>query len=350
MPTPDRQKFTRTLLLGMAFVAMTSAGLASQAMAAEKKSSPLSLEDCGKCHAKVLQVIKTDGLAHRTKLTCIDCHLGHPPEERNIIPSCKKCHSGSAHFRLDGCSSCHYNAHSPRKLRLPRKTTGPCLTCHPAQGVDLEKFSSKHTTEGCTNCHETHGLIPVCVNCHRAHSPEMVLSDCRLCHKAHKPKLIRYDNALPSQHCATCHLQVNKTLTTSKTRHKDLRCVLCHKNEHRSIPACVECHPPHSAQSTVQGGCTMCHQFAHAPVPVRAVHFAANTPSATCGACHGAALNALLAGKSRHQRLECMFCHKGDHGSIPRCQDCHDTPHSQGMIEKFSGCGDCHGPAHALFK
>lgn len=352
MHMPDRQKFARTLLLaGMALLAAASAGPAPQAMAADKKTPYLSLEDCGKCHAKVFQTINSAGLAHKSRLTCIDCHQGHPPEQRNIIPSCKKCHSGTAHFRIDDCSSCHYNAHSPRKLRLPRRTTGPCVTCHSPQGMDMEKFPSKHAIEGCTACHETHGVIPVCIGCHRPHSPEMIQTDCRMCHSAHKPKQIRYDNSLPSQHCAGCHPKIGEFLTAGKTLHKNLRCASCHKNEHGSIPACVECHTPHAAQSTTQGGCKMCHQFAHAPVPVRAVHFAEDTPSATCGACHGAALNALQTGKARHQRLECITCHKGDHGSIPQCQDCHGaTPHSQGVMGKFTGCGDCHGSAHALFK
>jgi len=94
----------------------------------------------------------------------------------------------------------------------------------------------------------------------------------------------------------------------------------------------------------------MCHQFAHAPLPVVAVHFAADTPSSTCGACHGATLDALRTGKSRHKQLECLACHKGNHGAIPKCQDCHGAPHSPEMLKNFAGCGDCHGSAHALFK
>lgn len=347
----DRQKFIFTLLLaGVACIVESFAGQMPLAIASVKKMPDLSLEDCGKCHAKVIQTLNAFGLSHKTRLTCVDCHHGHPPEDTNIIPSCKKCHKDSAHFKIDNCSSCHYNAHSPRKLRFPSRTTAPCLTCHTTQEADLEKYPSKHTAEGCTACHETHGLVPVCVGCHRPHSPEMIKSDCRLCHSAHKPKQIRYDSSVPSQFCVTCHAKINKILTSGNTLHKNLRCATCHKSTHGKIPACVECHPPHSAQSTAQGGCKMCHQQAHAPVPVVAVHFAKDTSSATCGACHGATLEALRAGKSKHHTFECLTCHKDDHGTIPKCQDCHGVPHSEGLLKNFSGCGECHGSAHAIFK
>jgi hypothetical protein len=33
---------------------------------------------------------------------------------------------------------------------------------------------------------------------------------------------------------------------------------------------------------------------------------------------------------------------------VPKCQDCHGTPHPAGMMAKFGKCGDCHGIAHDI--
>ena len=44
----------------------------------------------------------------------------------------------------------------------------------------------------------------------------------------------------------------------------------------------------------------------------------------------------------------CAFCHKEKHKTVPKCQDCHGTPHPAGMMAKFGKCGDCHGIAHDI--
>ena len=33
---------------------------------------------------------------------------------------------------------------------------------------------------------------------------------------------------------------------------------------------------------------------------------------------------------------------------VPKCQDCHSSPHPAGIMSKFPKCGDCHKIAHDL--
>jgi hypothetical protein len=33
---------------------------------------------------------------------------------------------------------------------------------------------------------------------------------------------------------------------------------------------------------------------------------------------------------------------------VPKCQDCHGSPHPAGIMAKFPKCGECHNIAHDL--
>ena len=73
----------------------------------------------------------------------------------------------------------------------------------------------------------------------------------------------------------------------------------------------------------------------------------ARYPSARCGACHAKPLADLAATWSRHKPIGCAVCHRVDHGATAQCAFCHRAPHRE---DQGSGCGDCHGKAHALEK
>jgi predicted CXXCH cytochrome family protein len=234
---------------------------------AEKSIPQLSNADCIKCHQKVQETINANGGKHKTAVTCMDCHRGHPPmvSKEKIIPACKECHAGKAHYEIEGCNSCHSDPHAPLEMKLAANITDPCISCHEKEGEDLKNNPNKHTNLSCTGCHPVHKEIPLCLNCHQPHSPEMVNKDCLMCHPAHKPLVITYGSNMPSKYCAACHKNISDTLTGVGTKHSSLACVFCHKERHKMIPTCESCHgTPHPAGMLSQfPQCDMCHISAH---------------------------------------------------------------------------------------
>ena len=90
--------------------------------------------------------------------------------------------------------------------------------------------------------------------------------------------------------------------------------------------------------------CKQCHK-PHMP---KAVTYAGTISNKACAACHQKAFTLLTASKAKLGKLACAFCHKEKHKTVPKCQDCHGTPHPAGMMAKFGKCGDCHGIAHDI--
>jgi hypothetical protein len=88
---------------------------------------------------------------------------------------------------------------------------------------------------------------------------------CKQCHKAHTPKLVSYAADVPSQNCAACHAKAFDLLSATTTKHKTLKCAFCHKDKHRTIPACQDCHGSrHPAGFRVKfPQCGRCHKIAH---------------------------------------------------------------------------------------
>jgi bacterioferritin-associated ferredoxin len=80
----------------------------------------------------------------------------------------------------------------------------------------------------------------------------------------------------------------------------------------------------------------------------KVVTYSSDIPSKDCGACHKQAFDLLTASKSKHKTFSCAFCHQEKHKTVPKCQDCHGTPHPAGMMSKYPKCGDCHNTAHDL--
>ncbi|WP_224983386.1 cytochrome c3 family protein [Geomonas agri] len=222
-------------------------------------------DDCIKCHSKAPADIAAAGTKHKTEIGCQDCHNGHPPKTRKIIPLCSQCHEGKPHYKLAACNSCHFNPHTPLNIKMGRNITDPCLTCHTGQIVKLRDNKSKHTALFCSTCHNTHGMIPECTQCHKAHFAEQTNADCKKCHQAHMPKNIVYDAQTPSRDCAACHKKAFEQLTASAFKHKNLACVTCHKAKHKMVPQCQSCHgTPHPASMLAKfPKCGTCHSIAH---------------------------------------------------------------------------------------
>ena len=220
-----------------------------------------------------------------------------------------------------------------------------CVKCHAAQVKDIAEAGRKHRSVPCLGCHVGHPPdvkkpIAQCSKCHfKTRKAHFEISGCLNCHtNPHTPLKITLNN---SQSCLNCHgLQVQQ-LSDSKSKHSILDCTLCH-DVHRKVPQCTLCHQPHLGN--VQTNCKNCHR-AHTP---RYVTFASDTPSKDCGACHKMAEELLSANTSKHNLLACANCHQEKHRMIPACQNCHGSPHSAGIMRKFSKCGICHNVAHDL--
>jgi len=194
---------------------------------AEEQAAKLANTDCVKCHESVQGAVESKGGKHKTAITCLGCHKGHPPmvSKDQIIPACSMCHAGKPHYEIGGCNTCHSDPHAPLQMKLAANLTAPCLSCHAKQGKEVKDYPSLHSKLFCTTCHKAHREVPECAKCHQPHSPEMVNKDCLTCHPAHQPRTIIFGQDMPSKNCSICHKGIFDTLTSADTKHSKLACV-----------------------------------------------------------------------------------------------------------------------------
>lgn len=236
---------------------------------------------------------------------------------------------------------------------IPPLTDVECAQCHVPVYTTLKEDGGAHQM-GCRDCHATfHNFarsltweerVPACDDCHGApHGEESPMQECLTCHvNAHAP-IASIDTADIEPYCNQCHVAQAEELA-NPSPHADMGCSGCHYGEHGYVPDCTECHSePHNPFET-NAACTSCH-----PVhDVSRLDYGTHIDNTACSYCHSTQFNALVKGHLAHSMLNCTFCHANEHGNIPTCQECHDTPHTQDMLEEFDGCADCHGNAHAL--
>ncbi len=258
-----RKKVSRLALL--ASIALGATTFLAAPAQAEVVEAVLTVNDCIKCHQNPPRDIDAHGGKHKTEVTCLDCHEGHPPAVTDNIPKCSKCHEGEPHFQLDGCLNCHTNPHTPLNITLADGLTAPCLTCHTEQIEQLKQFPSKHTELSCSFCHDKHGYKPECFKCHEPHKEGQTFADCVTCHRVHKPLMIEYPEDVASENCAACHEDQYTLLKASTAKHSALACAFCHQNKHKMIPKCQDCHGlPHPEGIHEKfPQCTSCHGSPH---------------------------------------------------------------------------------------
>lgn len=233
------------------------------------KATPLANSDCNKCHDEIVTDVKQNGGKHQSMVACLDCHREHPPKGQEVIPECSLCHSPEAkdHYATKECLPCH-NPHHPLDIDLSKTDSVKkvCVTCHSAQGQQLQDYPSKHTSLDCSACHQQHGQFLRCSSCHGPHTEGQTYKDCLTCHKPHKPTVVRYPENLPNKHCAGCHDKAAQDLAQNTTKHHDLQCAYCHKTQHKAIPTCETCHgkPHEKAMHKTFPDCLKCHIDPHA--------------------------------------------------------------------------------------
>jgi predicted CXXCH cytochrome family protein len=238
----------------------------------DRAITPLSPEECGRCHLPIFTGIKEAGGKHQ--FDCQDCHtIYHTTED--IMPECSACHvtaSGSANYHGDDpavteCLTCHADPHRPLDIPVA-DITDDCGKCHATEQADLVNHPSMHTDAvGCADCHHTeHGYVPNCNECHGNHSPqiEIGMQECMGCHPVHKPLSISYVEQTSSLICAGCHAGPYDQLTAKETKHSHLTCAECHPH-HAEIDPCSKCHgqPHSSAMMQDMSKCQSCHGHAH---------------------------------------------------------------------------------------
>jgi len=322
----------------------------------DQQVEPLSMKQCAQCHIGVFTLLAARGTRHQ--LECTFCHQQYHTyapgkvEYREALPQCIECH-GRPHGdeeAVRNCSACHSNAHTP--LLLPAITVDQCQRCHSGPPAELAQQPSKHSEVACTDCHTSHGVIPGCADCHSEqgglpyHLTGVEDSVCLACHPVHTPLAISYPADAPQEYCAPCHKneshqRVLNTIRAADSKHNtEVTCATCH-DTHGKIPECFACHQPHKADQTA-AVCLTCHADPHAPLNIT---YPLEEPQESCAPCHGEVYDELQRSQTRHTGLTCAACHPS-HGQIPRCEDCHGTPHGEALRQQFETCGGCHGIAH----
>ncbi len=229
----------------------------------------------------------------------------------------------------------------------PVLAVSDCGKCHELQPLEIAAKGAAHKTQiNCLDCHQGHrpavaNNIPKCGMCHSGEE-HFQLEGCTTCHNPHQPLDVVLKGNLKAP-CLTCHAGVGEELSTHPSKHNDLACNFCHAEKHGAIPACSQCHEPHSTQMT-QADCRSCHQ-PHQPLTLE---YGPQTASVLCASCHADVSTTLAASKAKHRDVACVTCHQSKHKTIPQCADCHGMPHPETMHQMFPKCASCHHTAHDL--
>jgi predicted CXXCH cytochrome family protein len=229
---------------------------------------------------------------------------------------------------------------------VPTLSNDDCVKCHKGPPADIAAAGKGHQMVTCQDCHVGHPPtvkkpIPQCSQCHQGKA-HYEIKGCLGCHtNPHTPLKITLKGDI-TEPCLSCHTAQIKQLTEHKSKHTALACTTCHGGLHRQKPQCVQCHKPHSSDMN-QTACGTCHK-AHMPKNVTYT----DVPSKLCAGCHKTAFEQLSASTAKHHAFNCSFCHQLKHRVVPKCQDCHGSPHPAGIMAKFPKCYDCHKIAHDL--
>lgn len=232
-------------------------------------------------------------------------------------------------------------------------TQDDCVKCHGVIVKQLQDGGNRHKTEvPCMECHSgTHppgtekgALIPKCSQCH-TDTDHFNLQGCATCHQnPHQPLNIVLEGEGHKKACSTCHPDQVNEIDSYQTAHTGFSCSFCH-DKHRYKPDCLDCHEAHR-EGQVFENCLECHQ-AHQPLTLA---YGTSVANGECGACHSDLKDTLETGSSKHATFQCVFCHANKHAVIPACRGCHEAPHSEQMLSKFTSCNECHQSAHDILK
>lgn len=274
--------------------------------------------------------------------------------------ACEKCHKSEMvngkltqifqGLAFANCNSCHTDVHK-NKFGLDCKKCHTEESFHQVKGINTfdhdktnYKLTGKHLTVNCKNCHKISLTTPVkhgaCSDCHADyHKKEFSLNgkspDCSECHnidgftpslftfEKHNQSKFKLDGAHMATPCFSCH----KKQTSWSFRNVGIKCVDCHKNEHKGFIG---------EQFFPDESCTACHQtdswklvkFDHSQTKFKLEGVHQNTK---CLACH-------YPGKENKLSSQKFT------GLSTSCNECHANSHAgQFDVNGITDCTRCHG-------
>lgn len=141
---------------------------------------------CYECHEEPVKEMIAKGGKHN-RVGCGDCHVGHPPEEKQLYTTCTECHEPhSDQMAGDACGQCH-RAHTATEVTYPYNVPSRyCRACHQEVAEVLASSRSKHSDMACVLCHqESHKASSTCQHCHGGPHPKHVMDKTGICAACH---------------------------------------------------------------------------------------------------------------------------------------------------------------------
>lgn len=246
-------------------------------------------------------------------MKCIDCHKGDLYKDK-LKTDCNSCHrkddKHKGNFGLK-CEACH-NEQNWKEILFDhdKKTKYPLL--------------GKHRDAKCVDCHKG--------NVYK----EKLKTDCNSCHK----KDDKHKGSFGAK-CEGCHTERNwkeipfdhdrKTKYPLLGKHRDVKCVDCHKGDLYKDKLKTDCYSCHRKDDKHEGQvgkkCETCHRvqswkktdFNHlmSRYPLTGKHLLAE-----CKKCHATL-------RYKDAKLDCWSCHEKQdvHKQVfgKRCETCHNT-------------------------
>ena len=145
-----------------------------------------------------------------------------------------------------------------------------CYECHEGPAKEMIVKGGEHAKMGCGECHVGHPpdmkhSYKACTECHDPHSDQMAEDSCGQCHRAHTATEVAYAYNVPSEYCHACHGEDAEVLASSRSKHSDIACALCHQEKHKAVSECQYCHGAPHPQHVMKKKdiCGACHHTAH---------------------------------------------------------------------------------------
>ncbi len=370
---------------------------------------------CLACHKAITKFVESKrgfhGLATKS---CKECHSEHKGADYDSISVDEKNfnHGQWTGYKLEGkhaeikCVDCH-KAKMPATSVRAGKTRylgvqATCVSCHKKD--DVHFFKGTFAKKDCVTCHELkswkeglkfehkkdtgyalegkHSELK-CATCHTPLGPDkkiqkvvykwpnLKVDQCLSCHQdQHKNA---FTKKFQNGNCLTCHQQTdwkiehfdhNITKYSLRGKHKELRCVECHK---QGEGMSVELKKPSFKFKGLSQQCLTCHKDFHFFGKTQQLKSFGRLNS--CGACHNESKwqdtnrfnhndHTRYPIDGEHLKLNCTDCHmqkdankknisvryKWEHLTSKTCENCHKSPH----LQQFSplllkkSCTECH--------